>query len=69
MEDVEDPVFLNRPVGFLEKGIQLVMPALPTLLAGTAFHLESHVLPLVRANFRDHLEQLQVLHVIPCAFA
>ena len=69
VQDVEDPVLLDRPVGFLQQGVQLVMPTLSALLARAALHLERHVFPLVRPDLRNHLQQLHVLHVIPCALA
>ena len=69
VENVEYPVFFNRPICFLEERIQLVVPALTALLAGATFHLKSHVFPLVGTDLSDHVEKLQVLHVVPGAFA
>lgn len=68
MQDEQDPVFFDRPVRLLQERVELVVPALATLLARATFHLESHVFPLVRAHFRDHPEQLYVLLVTPGAF-
>ena len=69
VQNVEDPVLLDRPVGLLQQGVQLIVPTLSALLARAALHLEGHVFPLVRPNLRNHLQQLHVLQVIPGALA
>lgn len=33
VQNVQDPVLFYRPVGFLEKGIELIVPALTALFA------------------------------------
>ena len=45
------------------------MPTFSALLTGATLHLEGHVFPLVRANLRDHPQQLHVLGVVPGPFA
>ena len=69
MENVEDPVFLNGPVGFFEKRVELVMPTLTALFTGSLLHLESHLFPLEGSDLSDHIEKFQVLFVVPGAFA
>ena len=65
MQDEENPFFFNRPIGFLKKWVELIVPALSALLARAVLHLESHLLPLVRSNLGNHTEKLLVLLVVP----
>ena len=46
--DVQDELFLKAPVVFLDPWIQMVMPALATLLADSAWQIVSDVGPLLR---------------------
>jgi hypothetical protein len=65
MKDVKNPVFLDTPARFFEEGIQLVVPSLATLLARAPMQMQSHLLPLERTDFGDHLQQCQVLIMVP----
>ena len=50
VQDVQNPFLLLRPLVFLKKRIELVVPPLATLFSRAARHVNGYLLPLMRAN-------------------
>lgn len=58
---VDDVVLLFRPRGFLDVGIQVIVPPLPTLLTDTTAKMSCDECPLFGAIFGDQLDHFVVL--------